>query len=70
MKILKLRKNNLRYLDDAAFFGLDSIEQLYLDRNQVIQIFFNLNLHFNKICADVTTKGLNRGAFQFITFPI
>ena len=36
VKSLKLRKNNIKFLMDGAFFGLNSMEQLYLDRNQVL----------------------------------
>ena len=38
VKILKLRRNCLRILMDGAFYGLDSMEQLYLDRNEVVTV--------------------------------
>ena len=48
--MLKLRKNNIKFLMDGAFFGLNSMEQLYLDRNQVLSIDQNTLIPFQYRC--------------------
>ena len=35
LKILKFKRNQIKYLMDGAFFGLENIEELHLDRNRV-----------------------------------
>ena len=39
-----------RFLMDGAFYGLDSIEELYLDRNEVRHLYLETSLQHLSDC--------------------